>query len=105
MSDLRQYISDRIVVDPESDCWLWQRSTKNGYGRFGDGGRFYAHRESYRAHVGDPGKLWVLHKCDVKRCCNPEHLFLGTHTDNMRDARAKGRDTHSGKTHYRRRSA
>lgn len=81
-------------------CWEWQaRLDENGYGRFsvdGSGLRaasnFCAHRMSYLLTFGFfDEELDVLHRCDNPPCVNPDHLFLGTHTDNMRDMFAKGR--------------
>lgn len=78
-------------------CWPWQASlARNGYGQFGVGGRaggmVVAHRVAWELTNGPiPEGLHVLHRCDVRRCVNPAHLFLGTHTDNVRDMWAKGR--------------
>jgi hypothetical protein len=91
-------------------CWLWIRSTNNqGYGQFGIHHRgkkrlnFLAHRIAYFLGYGvDPGPLLVCHTCDQKRCCNPKHLWCGTHADNNRDAAAKGL-TPSGERHFWRR--
>lgn len=76
-----------------SGCWLWQRSIRDGYGRTeADGRKIGAHRRSWELHRGPiPAGLFVLHKCDVPHCVNPDHLFLGTHLDNMADMVAKER--------------
>lgn len=51
-----------------------------------------AHRIAWMiVHGGVPEKMFVLHKCDNRLCCNPDHLFLGTHQDNMDDMVSKGR--------------
>lgn len=52
------------------------------------------HRLAYEAYVGPiPTGLHVLHKCDVRSCCNPHHLFVGTAKDNMQDCKKKGRSS------------
>jgi hypothetical protein len=78
------------MPEPNSGCLLWLgRLNRDGYGTFG---RELAHRRTWRAHFGAiPDGLQVLHRCDVPCCVNPAHLWLGTHTDNMRDRSAKGR--------------
>lgn len=75
-------------------CWLWTgaRST-GGYGCLSVGGKqALAHRFSYEmAHGPIPAGKLACHKCDVRCCVNPDHIFIGTHTDNARDRAAKGR--------------
>ncbi|MBK9496899.1 MAG: HNH endonuclease [Xanthomonadales bacterium] len=86
----------------DTPCWEWsQPRSFGGYGIFSVNGKAKsAHRISWRMANGDPGKFHVLHKCDNKICIRPEHLFLGTDWDNVRDRVAKGR-TAQGETHYR----
>lgn len=78
----------------DAGCWLWKEyCDKDGYGRVRVGGRkLPAHRVSYELHVGPiTDGLWVLHRCDRPTCVNPDHLFLGTPADNVRDMIQKGR--------------
>jgi hypothetical protein len=90
---------EKVIPEPNTGCWLWMGAlVGNGYGLMGDSGRaskgLYAHRLSWEIHNGPiPDGLWALHKCDVRHCVNPAHLFLGTRTDNVRDMYAKGRGT------------
>lgn len=75
-------------------CWLWTASLDgSGYGRIQRIGAVTgAHRVSWELHYGPiPSGMSVLHKCDVRNCVRPDHLFLGTNADNMRDMREKGR--------------
>lgn len=77
-------------------CWLWMGGvTHNGYGRFKfEGKTRRAHRYSFVQHRGEiPRGYDVLHSCDTPSCVNPDHLFLGTHQDNMIDRSAKGRQS------------
>lgn len=80
-------------------CWIWTGSVNpvNGYGDVPDstagGKRTTAHRRAYTLTHGDPGKLSVLHKCDMRLCGNPAHLFPGTHRTNWLDSIAKGRQS------------
>lgn len=76
-----------------SDCWYWYGAKhKLGYGLMNALGESKAHCVSWRLHKGDiPDGMFVLHKCDVRNCVNPDHLFLGTQTDNMRDMVSKDR--------------
>ena len=89
-----EHIEKYSIPEPNSGCWLWLGHTDGfGYGKTMFGKRTYrAHRLSWEAHRGHPpGDRFVCHKCDVPACVNPDHLWLGTHDDNMRDMRAKGR--------------
>jgi HNH endonuclease len=85
-------------VKKGSGCWLWQASfRRDGYGQFWISGRNNAaHRVSWFLTNEEWPKVCVLHRCDVKACVNPEHLFLGTKKDNTRDMDAKGRRNTSG---------
>lgn len=59
-----------------------------------------AHRFSYELHYGDiPGNMCVLHRCDNRLCVRPDHLFLGTLKENVRDMMAKQRQSR-GSNHY-----
>lgn len=79
-------------VKKTDTCWIWTGSAQR-YGRFRLSGKLYlAHRISYELFIKrPPDELCVLHKCDVTKCVNPEHLFLGTQKDNALDREAKGR--------------
>jgi hypothetical protein len=100
----QERIISRIVID-ENGCWLWCGTSKNKNGKFNygrltvgsrtDGKRknVSAHRYSYSVFTADiPDGLNVCHTCDVPRCVNPAHLFLGTRQDNVDDRQKKGRN-------------
>lgn len=76
-------------------CWLWTAGKwARGYGAFWlNGGQIKTHRLSYLMEIGDipVATPFVLHSCDVRLCCNPSHLFLGTYATNCADMCSKGR--------------
>jgi hypothetical protein len=83
----------KVAKGADDACWLWQAGRfKSGYGAFAMRPHTKrAHRVAWELVNGPiPDGLHVLHECDTPPCCNPAHLFLGTHADNMRDRQSKG---------------
>lgn len=98
-------------VKTESGCWEWPMSLNvdSGYGQFfvrPGGMPITSHRMAWITFRGPiPSGLHVLHRCDNRKCCNPDHLWLGTNTDNVHDMISKGRAVHQDHAKDRERTA
>lgn len=91
---VKQRFSTMFRKCKKTGCWVWTKSkTSKGYGRMNvDGKTVRAHRLAWKLYNGRIGKgKCVLHKCDNPSCVNPDHLFLGTNSDNTRDMMEKQR--------------
>jgi hypothetical protein len=90
----RQIYNFGVRVKPKRQCWEWQGAlNKKGYGkvRFGKT-NYLSHRVAYYVASGiDPGRKLVCHKCDNRKCCRPDHVFLGTVQNNNADMVLKRR--------------
>lgn len=94
MDSVERYWAKVDFSNP-TGCWLWTASTtRDGYGRWQpeSGQNVLAHRFGWELlHGSIPAGLEVCHRCDTPSCQRPDHLFLGTHAENMADCSAKGR--------------
>lgn len=93
-SDLARF-EEKFMPEPNTGCWLWIGAlVPDGYGSFRLSTHISikAHRLSWLTYCGPiPGDAQVLHRCDVRSCVNPDHLFLGDNDANVADRVAKGR--------------
>lgn len=94
----QERFDEKWMPEPFSGCWLWTGALSgNGYGRLSfELHPVHAHRISWMLKHGvmPPLGIDVCHKCDVRMCVNPDHLFLGTRKDNVMDCINKGRRTY-----------
>lgn len=85
--------SNKIERIPFSGCWIWTGAHNGKYGTVNINKKIHkAHRESFKDVDYIPHGMWVLHRCDVTFCVNPDHLFIGNRSDNVQDMLKKGRD-------------
>lgn len=89
---------EKVDIRGEDDCWEWTLSKyRTGYGQVSGG--LYAHRMAWElSHEPIPSGMIIMHTCDNRACCNPNHLRLGTDLDNVRDKYSKGRGVTVGLT-------
>lgn len=98
--DVRERLEANTMPITECGCIVWLGHLNNmGYGRLSvNGSMQYAHRASYElAHGKIQSGMNVLHRCDEPTCVNPDHLFLGSHADNVADKVRKGRQLKGSK--------
>lgn len=94
-------IIDYYSINESNGCWEWKKAIANtGYGIINLGPRFTGKDKYISSHRLSAwifldfdlnSDLLICHKCDNRKCINPDHLFIGTHKDNMQDAKTKGR--------------
>ncbi len=86
-------IKDHSYHEPSTGCWIWVGSkTSDGYAKIWFEGKMCrANRVSYETFIGPTNDLHVCHHCDNPLCVRPDHLFLGTDADNVKDKCSKGR--------------
>ena len=91
---------EKVCSGDIDECWEWTGLTNGGYGRISFGNRrVYAHVLAYQFVNGDiPDGMQINHTCDNRKCCNPEHLYAGTSSDNAIDAVVRKRHVNSRKT-------
>lgn len=97
----------RQIKVSETGCWLWQGFINPAWGyafRLYRGKQAGIHRKMYELTHGVSltREQYVCHSCDVRHCCNPDHLWLGTNGDNQRDSSRKARHYESRRTHCER---
>lgn len=84
----------KVNIRSEDECWEWLDHKVWGYGYVTINKQvFRAHRVAWMLINGEiPKNMLICHHCDNRGCCNPKHLYLGTHIDNMRDVRIRHRN-------------